>query len=241
LGSFFAGIKAGTLSGVLYVGGMAVFNVVLLYALQSSALNAISQAYPKDCPRIANATGSAADCFQSVVAVDVPFIAFVAFFITLIYAGVFGLYYDSLPTRGSTIKGLIFAAVIGLSLVFFGFSGYVFDSESGVATTLMMLLWTPLFGYLLGRFYKKYTREVEFSSQDPGLLKVVVDGRDSTGRVKTFATTSNHKLRAEVAEDASFREWQATGGISLEDARSFETTMEVNDNGKLVGMVGTKY
>jgi len=241
LGSFFAGIKAGTLSGVLYVGGMAVFNVVLLYALQSSALNAISQAYPQSCPLTPNVNGSAADCFQSVVAVDVPFIAFVAFFITLIYAGVFGLYYDSLPTRGSTIKGLIFAAVIGLSLVFFGFSGYVFDSESGVATTLMMLLWTPLFGYLLGRFYKKYTREVEFSSQDPGLLKVVVDGRDSTGRVKTFATTSNHKLRADVAEDASFREWQATGGISLEDVRSFETTFEVNDNGKLVGMVGTKY
>jgi len=241
LGSFFAGIKAGTLSGVLYVGGMAVFNVALLYALQSSALNAISQAYPQSCPLTPNVNGSAADCFQSVVAVDVPFIAFVAFFITLIYAGVFGLYYDSLPTRGSTVKGLIFAAVIGVSLVFFGFSGYVFDSESGVATTLMMLLWTPLFGYLLGRFYKKYTREVEFSSQDPGLLKVVVDGRDSTGRVKTFATTSNHKLRADVAEDASFREWQATGGISLEDVRSFETTFEVNDNGKLVGMVGTKY
>jgi len=241
LGSFFAGIKAGTLGGIIYVGGLAIFNVVLLYALQSSALNAISQAYPQSCPISGGVNGSAADCFQSVVSVDVPFIAFVAFFITLIYAGVFGLYYDSLPNRGSTVKGLIFAAVIGLSLVFFGFSGYVFDSTSEFATTLMMLLWTALFGYLLGRLYKKYTREVEFSSQNPELLKVVVDGRESTGRVKTFATTSNHKLRAEIAEDASFKEWQATGGVSLEDARSFETTMEVNDNGKLVGCVGTKY
>ena len=241
MGSFFAGIKAGTLGGVLYVGGIAVFNVVLLYAAQTSALNAISQAFPQSCPMVPNVNGSAADCFQSVVSVDVPFIAFVAFFITLIYAGVFGLYYDSLPNRGSTVKGLIFAAVIGLSLVFFGFSGYVFDTESGIATSVMMLLWTPLFGYLLGRLYKKYTREVEFSSQNPELLKIVVDGRDSTGRMKTFATTSNHKLRAVVAEDASFKEWQATGGISLEDERSFETTMEVNDNGKLVGNVGTKY
>jgi len=241
LGSFFAGIKAGTLSGILYIGGLAVFNVVLLYALQNSALHAISQAYPQSCPLTPNVNGSAADCFQSVVAVDVPFIAFVAFFITLIYAGVFGLYYDSLPNLGSTVKGLIFAAVIGLSLVFFGFSGYVFDFESGVATALVMLIWTPFFGYLLGRLYKKYTREVEFSSQNPELLKIIVDGRDSTGRVKTFATTSNHKLRAEVAEDASFKEWQAAGGISLEDARSFETTMEVNDKGKIVGNVGTKY
>ena len=241
MGSFFAGIKAGTLGGVLYVGGIAVFNVVLLYAAQTSALNAISQAFPQSCPMVPNVNGSAADCFQSVVSVDVPFIAFVAFFITLIYAGVFGLYYDSLPNRGSTVKGLIFAAVIGLSLVFFGFSGYVFDTDSGIATSLMMLLWTPLFGYLLGRLYKKYTREVEFSSQNPELLKVVVDGRESTGRVKTFATTSNHKLRAVVAEDASFKEWQATGGISLEDERSFETTMEVNDNGKIMGNVVTKY
>jgi len=241
LGSFFAGIKAGIISGILYVGGIAVFNVVLLYALQNSALNAISLAYPQSCPLIQNVNGSAADCFQSVVSVDVPFIAFVAFFITLLYAGVFGIYYDSLPNMGSTVKGLIFAAVIGLSLVFFGFSGYVFDSESAIATALVMLLWTPVFGYLLGRYYKKYTRTVEFSSQNPELLKIIVDRRDSTGRVKTFATTSNHKLRAEVAEDASFKEWQAIGGITLEDPRSFETTMEVNDDGKLVGNVGTKY
>ena len=241
MGSFFAGIKAGTLSGILYVGGIAIFNVLLLYALQSSALNAISQAYPQSCPIIPNVNGSAAACFQSVVAVDVPFIAFVAFFITLVYTGVFGLYYDSLPNRGSTVKGLIFAAVIGFSLVFFGFSGYIFDTEAAVTTGLMLLLWTPVFGYLLGGLYKKYTRTIEFSSRNPSLLKVVVDGRDSTGRVKTFATTSNHKLRADVAEDASFKEWEATGGVSLEDARSFETTMEVNDNGKILGDVGPKY
>ncbi len=241
MGSFFAGIKAGTLGGIMYVGGIAVFNVLLLYALRGTVLTAISQAYPDTCPIIQNVNGSAADCFQSVVAVDVPFIAFVAFFISLIYAGIFGLYYDSLPTRGPTVKGLIFAGIIGVNLVFFGFSGYVFDAASGAATGLLMLLWTPVFGYVLGRLYKKYTRAVEFSSQDPKLLKIVVDGRDSTGRLKTFATTSNHKVRADVAEDASFREWEATGGITLDDGRSFETTMEVNDNGRLVGKVGPKY
>jgi len=241
LGSFFAGIKAGTLSGIIYVGGIAVFNVVLLYALQPHVLQAISTAYPQSCPMVPNVNGSAADCFQSVIAVDVPFIAFVGFFIALIYSGIFGLYYDWLPNRGATLKGLVFAAIIGFNLVFFGFSGYVFDSESGTATGVLMILWTPVFGYLLGRLYKKYTRVVEFSSQDSSLLRIVVDGRDSTGRAKTFATTSNHKLRAEVSEDASFKEWEPTEGIALEDARSFETSMEVNGNGKLVGKVGTKY
>ena len=69
----------------------------------------------------------------------------------------------------------------------------------------------------------------------------MVDGRDCTGKARTFATTSSHKVRAEAAEDASFKEWEAAGGITLEDVRSFETVMEVNGDGKLTGKVGTKY
>jgi len=241
LGSFFAGIKAGTLGGILYVGGIAVFNVLLLYALKASVLSAISTAYPQSCPMVPNVNGSAEDCFSSVVAVDVPFIAFVAFFITLAYSGIFGMYYDSLPSRGPTIKGLLFGAIIGFNLIFFGFSGYIFDSESASATALLMVVWTPVFGFLLGRLYRKYTRRVEFSSQDPLLLKVIVDGRDITGKARTFAATSSHKVRADVAEDASFKEWEPSGGITLEDTRSFETTMEVNGDGSIKGIVGPKY
>jgi hypothetical protein len=241
LGSFFAGIKAGTLSGILYVGVIALFNVLLLYALQPSVMSTISRAYPTSCPMVPNVNGSAADCFSSLVAVDVPFIAFVAFFITLLYAGAFGLYYDSVPTRSDTLKGLILAAIVGGSLLFFGFSGYIFDSESAVATGLLMLAWTPIFGYLFGRLYKKYTRLVEFSSQDKELLRVMVDGRDLTGKKRTFASTSSHKIRAEVSDDASFKEWIPSGGITLEDSRSFETVMEVNGSGTLTGKVGPKY
>jgi len=241
LGSFFAGIKAGTLGGILYVGGLAAFNVLLLYALKASVLSAISSAYPQSCPMIPSVNGSAEDCFSSVVSVDVPFVAFVAFFITLAYSGIFGLYYDSLPMRSSTLRGLLFGVIIGFNLIFFGFSGYVFNSESEIATAAMMLFWTPVFGYSLGRLYRKYTRVVEFSSQDESLLRVIVDRRDSTGKAKTFATTSSHKVRAVVAEDASFKEWETGGGIKLEDNRSFETAMEVNDNGTLRGIVGPKY
>ena len=185
--------------------------------------------------------GSAIDCFSSVIAVDVPFIAFVALFITLLYAGAFGLYYDSLPSRSNTVKGLILGAIVGANLVFFGFSGYVFDSESALATGLMMLAWTPFFGYLFGRLYRKYSRAVEFSSQDGELLRVMVDSRDCTGKTRTFATTSSHKIRAEVSNDASFKEWTPSGGVTLEDQRSFETIMEVNGDGTVTGKVGTKY
>jgi hypothetical protein len=190
---------------------------------------------------VQNVNGSAAECFSAVIAVDVPFIAFVAFFITLLYAGTFGLYYDSVPTHSATVKGLTLGVIVGANLLFFGFSGYVFDYESALATGLLMVAWTPLFGYLFGRLYKKYTRLVEFSSQDRELLRVMVDGRDYTGKARTFAATSTHNVRAEVADDASFKEWAPSGGVTLEDSRSFETVMKVSGDGTVMGRVGPKY
>ena len=247
MGSYFAGIKAGTLSGILYVAGLAAFNVFLLYALKGDVLTAINQANPLDCPLVQNVNGSVQECFDLVVSVSVPFVSFVSIFVVLFVSGLFGLYNDSMPGGSSIVKGLFFGAIVVFCMIFvvplfFGLGLiYAFNLASEVATAAFLLCWTPVFGYLLGRLNKKYTRAVEFSSQDPDLLRVVVDGRDCTGRVRTFATTSNHKLRAEIGEGASFREWEATDGITLEDLRSFETAMEVNNNGRIVGKVGAKY
>ncbi|HUI23430.1 MAG TPA: hypothetical protein VLY82_03445 [Nitrososphaerales archaeon] len=247
MGSFFAGIKAGTLSGILYVAGLAAFNILLLYALKADVLTAINQSNPVACPMVASVNGSVQDCFDLVISVSVPFVSFVSIFVVLFISGLFGLYFDSLPGRSATVRGLFLGAITVFCMIFvvpllFGLGlVYAFDEASSIATAVFLLCWTPAFGYLLGRLYKKYTRAVEFSSQDPDLLKVVVDGRDRTGQVKTFATTSSHKLRAEVAEGASFREWDATEGIGIEDSRSFETTMEVNGNGKIIGNVSSKY
>lgn len=242
MGSFFAGIKAGTLGGVLYVGGMAVFNVVLLYALKPDVLMVIQQSYSSICTPAATVNStSVEDCFASVVAVDVPYVAFVAFFVSLLYAGLFGRYYDSLPSHSPTFKGETVAALVGANLVFFGFSGFYFDFESSAATGLFLVAWTIVFGYFLGRLYKKYTRVVVFESQDMRMLRVFVDGRDFTGKTRTLAHTSSHKVRAEVTDDASFKEWEPTGGIKLEDPRSFETVMEVEGDGTLKGNVSAKY
>jgi len=241
LGSFFAGVKAGTLSGILYLGGLAAFNVVLLYALRPEVLSAIQQSYASICgPAAVNGT-SIEDCFSLVVSVYVPFDAFVGFFVALIYAGIFGIAYDSLPTRNPGLKGVSIAAFAGLSLIVFNLSGFYFSTESAIATTAFLLVWTVVFGYFLGRLYKKYTRLVKFDSQDPELLKVVVDGKESTGKSRTFALTSSHRIRAEVADDASFKEWNPIGGITLEDPKSFETLMEVNGDGSVKGSVGRKY
>ena len=243
MGSFFAGIKAGTLGGVLYVGGLAAFNVLLLLALKPEVLSAISQSYSQVCttgPPV-NSSSSLEDCFSLLVAVDVPYVAFVGFFIALLYSGIFGLWYESFPGKSPLAKGETIAAVVGLNLVFFGFYGFYFDYASGVATGVFLLAWTVVFGYVVGRLYKKYTRVVTFQSQDEVSLRIHVDGRDLTGKSRTFATTSTHKVRAEVAEDASFKEWEVVGGITIEDPRSFETAMEVTADGLLKAQGGKKY
>lgn len=243
MGSFFAGIKAGTLSGFLYVGGMAVFNVVLLYALYGDVLNFIQRQYSSVCASSVpiNATNSVQQCFQSVLAVDIPYIAFVGFFVVLTYAGLFGLFYDSIPAKNAIVKGEFFGALAGFNLFIFGFSAYFFDFVSSVVSGVFMVAWTVVFGYFLGRLYRRYTAPVSVDSQDPSLLKVLVDGRDLTGRTRTFALTSSHKVRAELTTDASFREWQVTGSLTLEDPRSFETVVEVNGQGTLKGIVTKKY
>ena len=242
MGSFFAGIKAGTLSGILYLGGMAVFNAVLLYTLKPDVLTVIRQSYSSTCAPVASVNATTVDdCFASVVAVDVPYLAFVGFFIALLYSGIFGRYFDRFPMKSTTLKGETTAAVVGVNLVIFGFAGFFFNPEAVIATSAFFFPWTVVFGYMLGRLYKKYTRVVEFSSQDPDSLKVVVDGRDYTGKSRTFALTSSHNVRADVSDDASFKEWEPTGGIKIEDPRSFESIIEVNGDGVLTGRVGKKY
>ena len=241
MGSFLAGIKAGTLTGIMYMGGIALFNVVLLVALKPQVLNVISQSYASVCATGSPAgAGSLNDCFNLVLAYDVPFLAFVGFFVALLYCGAFGLFYDRFP-GGTVIRGETIAGVVGINLLFFGYSGFYFDYESALIGGIFFLAWTVVFGYAVGTLYKRYTRMVTFESEDPESMKLSLDGREVTGKSRTLSLTSTHKLTAEVSEGSSFREWVTSGGVSLEDSRSFETTFEVNGDGLVKGRVGKKY
>ena len=242
MGSYFAGVKAGTLGGLLYIGGLAIFNVIILYALKADVLASIQASYSQTCTPVATVnTTSVEDCFNSVVAVDVPYVAFIGFFIVLFYSGLFGAYYEAFPGRGRLLKGETASAIAALNLVLLGFSGFSFDYESAVASFAFLVVWTIVFGYFLGRLYQKYTGAVELKSPDLESLRILVDGRDYTNKTRTFALSSTHKVRAEVADDASFKDWQPGGKVSLEDDRSFETLMEVNGDGVLSANVGKKY
>lgn len=244
LGSFFAGIKAGTVSGVLYLGGLAVLNVVVLYVFKADTLNALSHSYSQYCtssPTNSTVSGTPEDCFASVVTVLIPIGAFVGFLFILVLAGLFGRYYDSFPGKGPLVRGETMAIVSGLGLQFFGLAGDFFTYAEAAAVSLIFLGLTATYGLFLGRLYRRYTRLVHFESEDASLLKVLVGGKDMTGKTRTLAHTSSHNVRAEVADDAYFKGWQVDGAISVEDSRSFETTLEVSGDGGLKGGVGKKY
>ncbi len=248
MGSFFAGIKAGTLGGVFYLGGLAIFNILLLYALKADVLNVIAQ-YPSQVCTSGGATNSTSveECFSLVVAFYIPFTAFVGFLVSLVFAGVFGRAYDSIPGRGSSMKGLGMAAIVGISFFsspyWLGLNlvGFFFEYESALLVTTFFFFWTIVYGYILGRLYRRYTRLVRFESQDPDSVRVMVGGRDLTGKEVTLAHTSTHQVRAEAADDASFKEWTVSGGIAVDDPRSFETAFEVNGDGLLKAHSGKKY
>ncbi|MBI3841203.1 MAG: hypothetical protein HY297_04525 [Thaumarchaeota archaeon] len=242
MGSFFAGIKAGTLAGLVYIAGLAAFNLVALSVYKEGVLAAITRSYSQTCVAGAGANAtSLEDCYASVLSLYIPLIAFLGFFVVLFFAGALGALFDSIPGRRAIFKGEAAALLVGLFLVFplnlaLVYQGYPVDVEFA----LFYPAWTLVFGALISRFYLRYTRKLEFVSAHPEGLRLLVDGRDVTGRTRTLAQNSIHKVRAEASDEGEFREWAASGGIRLEDARSFETVMDVEGDGRLVLKGGRK-
>ena len=247
MGSFFAGVKAGTLTGILYAGGLAAFASAVLLAFKSQFTSYIIQSpkFSDVCGVAGSATNSTALglCYSSQFSLFVPFMAFIIFFVVLAWSALFGIWYESIPGKSALIKGEVLTTLmVSASFLVIGVPyGYAFSYETALATGCFLVVWSACFGYLLARLYRRYTREVTIESQDRELLRVIVDGRDVTGRLRTFALTSSHRLRAELSDDASFKEWEVTGGVTVEDARSFDTVVEINGEGKQKGIVTRKY
>jgi len=242
MGSALAGMKAGVVAGVVFVGSLTLFNFLLLIVFKSQALSFISHYYSTVCSTVEvnststlpNSTSSAAvnDCFQDVISVFPGFFAFVNFFISLFFATAFGLLYESLPTKGlPLVKGLSVSFAVLLVYVYLGIVGITFYKLAAELLYVFAVLDTVLYGYLLSRLYRRYTRTVEIAAGDSA--NIFVDGKNYSNRTTTFAAKSVHEVKAEALGTATFREWTVTGGVSVEDNKSFETTMEVNGDGKI--------
>lgn len=245
MGSFFAGVKAGTLSGMLYVGGLAASLVLVLYLYRGDAVTSLLRSFDQYCvvnaPLNSTTTGSGQDCFDQLVQNVIPAGAVIGFFVSLGYAGVLGLFYELMPGRSAPLKTAPVAAATALTMLVLGLEPLILLFSFAPLLFGLVAAWTVVFAVVLGTLYRRYTRLVRIESEDKALLKVMVDGRDMTGKERTFALTSSHRVRAEVASDASFREWEVTGKLGVEDPRSFETVFEVGGDGTLRGVVASKY
>jgi hypothetical protein len=235
LGSTLAGVKAGVIAGIVLVGVDTLSNALMLYFLRSDVLTIITGQYGAACPQ-----GTLDSCYLSLFQVYLPLVAFVGFFFAVAIGGIFGWAYDSMPgtwARNKSIFAALFTFAIFLSSPFYlglDLAGIPFNALTEELTIAVLAVLSAVFGLLLGKMYTRYTRVVDIQSGDRS-LQVLVGGRNMTGTKRTFATTSSHEVKA--TGEGQFREWSVSGGVTVEDPKSRETTMEVNGDG-LIRAVG---
>ncbi|MDV3277126.1 MAG: hypothetical protein LYZ69_01505 [Nitrososphaerales archaeon] len=239
MGSTVAGVKAGVLAGVALFATLAAVNVLLLYAFRTDVMNIVAQGLPSACPLVPkNSTASAESCFTAVVQVDVPLYVFEAFLVSVFITGIFGRVYESVPGSTPAMKGVIVASLMAVVYILLGLTGVTFEYADSMILNILFLVAAMLYGVGLGKLYRRYTGTVEFAV-DGESVKILVDGRDFTGKKRTLAKKSSHEVKVEG--EAGFREWVVSGGVSVEDNHSFKTTMEVNGDGLLKALVSKKY
>lgn len=242
MGSVLAGIKAGVVAGIVYIGALVVANLGILYVLRQDVMDFVTNNYSLVCTPVSSVNStSVQDCFNSLAPVYLPFIAFGGFFVTLGYSALFGRMYEHIPGQGPSFKGLMVAPFVAITLVFFQLLGFTFELSATEALAVALIGATFAYGFLVGRFYRRYTRVIQFVSEDDAALRIFVGRSDLTGKTTTLATNSSHNIEARVSEDSSFRGWSVSGGVVVEDLRSFQTTMEVKGDGLLKGQVAKKY
>jgi hypothetical protein len=242
LGSMLAGVKAGVVAGIVYIGILVLANLGVLFFAKQDILTYITNNFSLVCSPVSSVNStSIQDCFNSLAPVYLPFIAFVGFFVTIVYSAMFGRMYDRIPGSGPVFKGLLVAPLVAISLLFFQLIGFTFELSVTEALVVVLILATFAYGFLMGRFYKRYTRVIQFVSDDDSALRIIVGRSDLTGKTTTMAANSVHNIEAKVTEDMSFKGWSVSGGVTVEDSRSFETTLEVKGDGMLKGQIAKKY
>lgn len=227
-GSSLAGAKAGILGGVLFAAAIGLFNIALLEAFSSSVLAAFQAnvvcTTPPTTPQ---------DCFSTLLSTYIPtFVIFPTAVFGILFGGLYGLYFEFLPGRGYRIRAVAAGMGMLIMILVFGVAGVTADQTEKAIMYAFDTVAMLVYATVLARYYRKFTREVEFASPDPERLKITVDGKNFTGKLKTLALHSTHKVRA-PSESGAFREWLVSGGVSVLDSRSFETTMRVDGDGLL--------
>jgi len=235
-------VKAGILAGIVFSGSIGLFNVLLLYLLRADVLQFLSTNLASACggARAGGALPTPEECFSSVIAVYVPFFSALGFVVSLVFAAMYGIFFEYLPGQSYRVRAGSVGLLLLIALLYLGLAGLSFEYLARVVISLFDLAITAVYAVILGTLYKRYTRVVEFVSQDEESLKIIVDGRNLTGKRRTFHLRSSHEVKGVTKGESSFKEWATSGGVSVEDAKSFKTTIEVEGDGMLKGFLSKR-
>ena len=228
MGSALAGAKAGILGGIFFAGAAGAFNIAILEAFSGTVLALFQQ-------NAACTTGSITpqDCFSALLTTDIPsLVIFPIAAFGILFGGLYGMYFEFLPGKGYSIRAVAAGMGLLIFILFFGTAGLTADENQKLLMDAFDVFAMVVYSLIIARYYRKYTREVEFQTPDPKRLKITVDGKNFTGKLRTLGVHSSHTIRA-PSESGTFHEWLVSGGVSVLDSKSFETTMRVDGDGLL--------
>jgi hypothetical protein len=205
-----------------------LFNVLLLEAFSNSVLQYFSTE-----PLCSGPTVTPQDCFSTLLTADIPSLVIFPIAVAgILFGGFYGVFYEHLPGTGYRIRAVAIGMGLLIFLLFFRIAGLTIDRTEQLIMDAFDAIAMLGYAVIVAHYYKKYTREVEFESPNPEKLKILVDGKDYTGKIRTLYVHSTHTVRA-PSESGAFKEWLVSGGVSVLDPKSFETTMRVDGDGLL--------
>jgi len=228
LGSGLAGAKAGILGGIFFAAAVGLFNIALLEAFSGSVIAAFQQVSACTTPPT-----TPQDCFSTLITTYIPtFVLFPIAVLGILFGSLYGIYFEFLPGQGYRIKALAIGMGLLIFLLLFGAAGIAADQTQKTILYAFDVMGALGYVAIVARYYRTYTREVQFQSPDLKRLKITVDGKNFTGKTRTLSVHSSHTIKA-PSESGTFHEWLVSGGVSVLDSKSFETTMRVDGDGLL--------
>jgi hypothetical protein len=228
LASGLGGAKAGILGAIFLAAAIGLFNVILLEANSGPVLAAFNTVASCTTPPT-----TTQDCFSTLITTYIPtFVIFPVAVLGILFGALYGMLFEYIPGRGYVVRAMAMGMGAFIVMLVFGTAGISADQTQKAALYAFDLFATVVYVLIIARFYKKFTRVVEFASPDPGRLKITCDGKNYTGKAKTLSLHSSHTVRA-PSESGTFHQWLVSGGVSVLDPRSFETTMRVDGDGLL--------
>ncbi len=227
MASGLAGGKAGILGGIFFAAAVGLVNWAVLEAFRSEALQALST-----YSFCSGATGPQ-DCFSTLLTTDIPSLVMFPIAVSgILFGAIYGLYFEFIPGQGYRIRAVGIGLLMLIVMLFFGLAGITVDQTTKTIMDGFDSLAMLVYALIIAHYYRKYTREVQFESPNPERLKIMVDGKNLTDKKKTLSVHSSHTVRA-PSESGAFHQWLVSGGVSVLDSKSFETTMRVDGDGLL--------